>query len=250
VTREYVYVLKLDCSPPVYKIGMSKCPESRCRQYVGCLPWPVTVAHRIRTRAAYQLEECLHDRFKHCRLLHEWFDLSDAELAMLTALADCPTVADLPAHLRTADALRVHRRQGPPPRYDPAKILEPGRLKRCVTADRAVMAELGRRGCFFRKSSGRTLPRIGAPGGEIQVDTDARGRPVRDRISASWVSSAERARCGITRGQLWLWATGLGITLRTFLGDELAHLVPAEWLDGLPWQQSPPRPARRRRAGE
>lgn len=77
--RGYVYVLKGQCDPPVYKIGRTKSMPSRLRALSTLTPFNVELIHVIPTDAPKEAEAFYHRLFSTDRLNGEWFQLSDLQ---------------------------------------------------------------------------------------------------------------------------------------------------------------------------
>lgn len=84
-SKGYVYLLQ---SPSTaYKIGRTVNPENRMKTFGIQLPFEVEYLAVIPTDDMYLLEATLHERFAYKRLNGEWFELSDADIAYIKALA-------------------------------------------------------------------------------------------------------------------------------------------------------------------
>jgi hypothetical protein len=80
----YVYLLG---GGGYYKIGKAKDPQRRAETLAVQLPYSVELLHAIESGDYARAEEYLHERFAHKRLNGEWFDLSDDDVAEITALS-------------------------------------------------------------------------------------------------------------------------------------------------------------------
>lgn len=83
--KAHIYIMK--CNDK-YKIGVSKNVEKRIKQLCGS-PYPIEIiytSHLIED--AYSIEKELHIQFERQRVLGEWFDLSDEDIAMIERCLD------------------------------------------------------------------------------------------------------------------------------------------------------------------
>lgn len=102
-----VYLVRAECQPPLYKIGVAGDVESRVRALQTGCPWPLTtVATLPGTRS---LESRVHARFEHRRVRGEWFELDDADVAWFRTVRPvardhlaCLWVREIPVNPRRA----------------------------------------------------------------------------------------------------------------------------------------------------
>jgi hypothetical protein len=78
----YVYLLKAhkpfeEC----YKIGRTADPKQRFKTFGVKLPYKVDLICAAKTDDMFRLEAAMHERFAHCRLDGEWFQLTPEEVA-------------------------------------------------------------------------------------------------------------------------------------------------------------------------
>lgn len=85
--KGFVYLLKSNEHPDVYKIGRSVNPTNRAKTFGVKLPFPVEFDCLISTPDMYALEAELHTRFAAQRLDGEWFRLSDDDVSYIRRLA-------------------------------------------------------------------------------------------------------------------------------------------------------------------
>lgn len=79
----YVYVLE---SGPFFKIGRAQDLDRRVKQLKIQLPFPVTVAHTVRTNDAIAAELFFHEIFRGKRVNGEWFGLDRIDLEWIKRL--------------------------------------------------------------------------------------------------------------------------------------------------------------------
>jgi len=81
----HVYILKAKTN--LFKIGMSKSPESRIKFLGVKLPFPVKAAHCFLCDDAPVAEQKLHDHFSRKRLEGEWFRLCKEDISEIMAIS-------------------------------------------------------------------------------------------------------------------------------------------------------------------
>jgi len=81
----FVYLLKGD---NYHKIGLSRNVSKRLKQIQSALPFATRLICSIPTEDMHTLEAELHERFADKRANGEWFELDEADVAMLKELAD------------------------------------------------------------------------------------------------------------------------------------------------------------------
>lgn len=84
----FVYLLKSNEHPDVYKIGRSVNPTNRAKTFGVKLPFPVEFECLISTPDMYELEAELHARFAAQRLDGEWFRLSEQDVSYIRQLGE------------------------------------------------------------------------------------------------------------------------------------------------------------------
>lgn len=79
------YVYLLQCGDQ-FKIGYSKMPLKRVRQFRTGSPVPVWLIHKVRTVFYREIERQLHHRFADKRTRGEWFKLDGPDVEYIRSL--------------------------------------------------------------------------------------------------------------------------------------------------------------------
>ena len=75
----YVYIARAENG--LHKIGRAKDPEARVRGFAGAvMPFVIELIHTIPSNDCIQAESLLHQRYRQCRRVGEWFELSERDL--------------------------------------------------------------------------------------------------------------------------------------------------------------------------
>lgn len=75
----FVYIAKAENG--LHKIGRAKDPEARVRGFAGAvMPFVIELIHSIPSNDYLQAEALLHQRYRHCRRVGEWFQLDKHDL--------------------------------------------------------------------------------------------------------------------------------------------------------------------------
>jgi hypothetical protein len=81
------YVYLLQSVTGAYKIGKSANPEHRRKTFKLQLPFEVEYVCVIKTDDMHTLERELHERYSHCRVNGEWFNLHPRDVDYIKSLA-------------------------------------------------------------------------------------------------------------------------------------------------------------------
>ena len=81
-----VYILKN--SENFYKIGYSKNPKNRVKQFNTANPYELKIIKTFETNFDSKIEAILKNHFKFRKISGEWFDLSDEDILKIESLIE------------------------------------------------------------------------------------------------------------------------------------------------------------------
>lgn len=104
-----MFVYLIAALPPVYKIGMSRCPKKRC-QSLSHRDNPLSLVHQIPTSVPRFVEHALHGYFEKKRIHGEWFRLDAEDVRRICSIKSWASPFDFPWWMRRRTPYRLLKR--------------------------------------------------------------------------------------------------------------------------------------------
>lgn len=225
-TNATIYVFKMNCSPPVYKIGYSNNPRRRITQF-SVLPWRVEIVHTIKTDNAPLLERALHRGFRPCRVRGEWFSLKEEMVAALCSVKEADSIGDFPDNMFPLSPAFSYwsprkRKTGPRPNDFKYRPLPDGAdpINMWIKADFDSRVKLGERLQNFTHEPVYSR-NIGLRCRSSSAFKYSKG------LQSNHYRLIEQGTLMVTVGRLYCYAANLGLSMRELLGSEFVSMWPA-----------------------
>lgn len=88
----YVYLISNNLNQ--YKIGISKNPKRRIKELQTGNDSNLFIVNQYMSKKYYkQIEKALHNTYKHCNILNEWFELTNNQASMF--ISECIKIENI-----------------------------------------------------------------------------------------------------------------------------------------------------------